>query len=177
LSHEPSLAEGLTPYTQSAAIGARVAAAAIDTILLGAGAYAISVAVDLIYSNVYATTFKRAAQSTSWGELAASIFVFVYVAGYEASARQGTIGKTFLRIRITDEKGRRISVLRSMARAIAKAAFAYSAFLSLFVAPVLALVISAPLFVTNMRQGLHDLAAGTLVLKGPPTDAEGRQVY
>jgi uncharacterized RDD family membrane protein YckC len=177
MTDDPAPSSELTPYTQPATIGARITAAAVDVVLLGVGAYAISVAVDLIYSNVYAMTFKRAAESTRWGELGACLFVFIYIAGYEASIRQGTIGKTFLRIRVTDESGRRISFVRAVARSFAKAAFAYSAFVSLIVAPILMLLLAAPLFVTPRRQGLHDLAAGTLVLKGPALDDEGRPVY
>jgi uncharacterized RDD family membrane protein YckC len=177
MADDPAEHPELSPYTRPASIGARIGAALVDALLLGVGAYAVSVAADLAYSSFYSITFKGAAAKTIWGELSAALFVLIYSAGSEGSIRQGTIGKTFLRIRVTDEAGRKISPVRAIARALAKAAFAYSAFVSLIVAPILLLALSAPLFITPRRQGLHDLAAGTLVLKGPALDEQGRPVY
>jgi uncharacterized RDD family membrane protein YckC len=177
MAEEVAAGSELSPYTRPASIGARGVAALLDGALLGVGAYAVSVAADLAYSSIYSTTFKSAAALTRWGELAAAAFVLVYSAGSEASIRQGTIGKTFLRIRVTDEHGRRISFSRAVARSIAKAGFAYAAFVSLFFAPLLLMALAAPLFVTERHQGLHDLAAATFVLKGPAVDEAGRPVY
>jgi uncharacterized RDD family membrane protein YckC len=174
---DPASPPGLTPYTQPASIGARFMATLVDAVLLGVGAYAVSVAADLVYSSVYSTTFKSAAAHTLLGEISASLFVLLYLAGYEASRRQGTVGKTFLRIRVTDEEGRRISALRAVARSLAKAALAYTLFVALIFAPLLLLALAAPLFLTPRHQGLHDLAAGTFVLKGAAVDEDGRPVY
>ena len=91
------------------------------------------------------------------GVLGAVLAVFagwLYFALMESSASQATIGKTACGLRVTDESGRRISFGRATGRYFAK-------------------IVSALIFLigfmmvgwTRRKQGLHDLIAGTLVVK------------
>lgn len=72
----------------------------------------------------------------------------------ECSSRQGTFGKSWLGIKVTDEKGRRISFFRSLARNAFK------------IVPILTLGIGYLTgFFNQKQQCLHDLMARTVVIK------------
>lgn len=76
-----------------------------------------------------------------------------YFAGLESSRRQATLGKQLFGLRVTDLTGRRIGFGRASARHWVKVHFwlpPYVWFLSIVF--------------TARKQGLHDIAAGTLVL-------------
>jgi uncharacterized RDD family membrane protein YckC len=78
---------------------------------------------------------------------------FLYRPLMESSRTQGTIGKAFCGLVVTDTSGRRISIARAYARTLAHSltdAFSFTYLLVLF---------------TRRKQALHDLIAGTLVLK------------
>ncbi len=72
----------------------------------------------------------------------------------EHSARQATFGKQILRIKVCDMDGNRISFARSAGRNFAK----IFSVLTLFTGYVLC-------FFTKQQQCLHDMIAGTLVMK------------
>ncbi len=82
------------------------------------------------------------------------IISWLYNALMESSSTQATLGKMAVGIHVTDTNGRRISFLRATGRYFAKG------FLSsiLLIGYIMA-------FFTNRKQALHDLMAGTLVLK------------
>ncbi len=80
--------------------------------------------------------------------------VLAYFAGMESSARQATLGKMAMGIKVTDLYGRRISTGRAVGRLFGKAV----SFLIVYVGFLMAAF-------TQKKQGLHDLMAGTLVLK------------
>ena len=82
------------------------------------------------------------------------IISWLYNALMESSSTQATLGKMAVGIHVTDTNGRRISFLRATGRYFAKG------FLSsiLLIGYIMA-------FFTNRKQSLHDLMAGTLVLK------------
>jgi uncharacterized RDD family membrane protein YckC len=82
------------------------------------------------------------------------VFKFIYGVFAEASEKQGTIGKRFLAIKVTDMGGNRIRVRTSFWRNIAKI---------LSVAPVFTGYLYS--FLNKKQQCLHDVAAGTLVIK------------
>ncbi|WP_423149128.1 RDD family protein [Rubrolithibacter danxiaensis] len=79
-------------------------------------------------------------------------FIYAFIA--EASFRQGTFGKYWLGLKVTDEKGRRITSSRSFVRNLAK-------ILSFFTLGIGYLVG----FLSKRQQCLHDKIAGTLVIK------------
>lgn len=90
----------------------------------------------------------------------ALIFIFVLSialllpAAFEASKLQATPGKLLLGIKVTNLAGRRISVLNAFGRQIAKG-------LSLLFFGIGFLMAG----MTQKRQGLHDMIAGTLVVR------------
>ncbi len=79
---------------------------------------------------------------------------FLYGVFAEASARQGTIGKRLLNIKVTDLQGNRISLKRSFVRNISKL---------LSVAPLFFGYLYS--FLNRKQQCWHDIAANTLVIK------------
>ncbi|MBB6274321.1 putative RDD family membrane protein YckC [Pedobacter cryoconitis] len=82
------------------------------------------------------------------------VFKFIYGVFAEASEKQATAGKRFLAIKVTDMSGNRVSAATSFARNIAKV---------LSVAPVFLGYLYS--FLNKKQQCLHDVAAGTLVIK------------
>src|SRR6516165_9150149 len=87
----------------------------------------------------------------------------VYKILFEASPWQATFGKRLLKIDVTDNAGRRITLARSCGRWFAMWIFGWfgGSFVSLILIPL-----------TKSRKALHDMAAGTLVLTGRPQDGQ-----
>lgn len=88
-------------------------------------------------------------------QLAVSLVVgWVYCAGFESSAWQATPGKRLLGIAVTDLAGRRITFARATGRyaaeSLSSALFLIGYLVQLF---------------TEKRQALHDVLAGTLVVR------------
>jgi serine/threonine protein kinase len=82
------------------------------------------------------------------------IFVWViYHAALESSRLQATPGKLAMRIKVTDQRGRRLSFIHSLGRAGARVISALPLGLGFL-----------PAAFTSRRQALHDLMTGTLVL-------------
>ena len=77
----------------------------------------------------------------------------------ESSRWQATLGKLACRLRVTDEAGRRIGLGRAIGRNLAK-------YLSALTLGIGFLMVGW----TRRKQGLHDLIAGTLVLRRRPVD-------
>ncbi len=79
---------------------------------------------------------------------------FIYHIIMECSAKQATFGKQILRIKVCDMQGNRISIARSAGRNFAK----LFSVLTLFIGYLLS-------FFNKQQQCLHDMIAGTLVMK------------
>jgi len=91
----------------------------------------------------------------------ASIFLILFFIGYwlyeallTASSLQGTIGKRMLRLKVTDETGNRISFARSTGRFFAK----ILSYMILWIGFIMVAF-------TDKKRGLHDMLAGTLVMR------------
>jgi uncharacterized RDD family membrane protein YckC len=82
------------------------------------------------------------------------LLAWLYFPLMESSRKQGTIGKSVCGLAVTDTSGRRISFLRAVARMLAK-------ILSGAVLDLGYVMIGF----TRRKQGLHDLIAGTLVVR------------
>ena len=80
---------------------------------------------------------------------------WLYFAGLESSERQATIGKSVMSIRVTNAEGRRLSFGHATGRFFAKIV---SGLIPLGIGYIMAAF-------TERKQALHDLIAGTLVLK------------
>src|ERR1700680_311986 len=89
------------------------------------------------------------------GWLAFLILLWLYFAGMESSARQATFGKSVMSLRVTNYEGQRISFGHATGRFFAKL---ISGMIPLLIGYLMAAF-------TEKRQALHDMIAGTLVLK------------
>jgi len=86
------------------------------------------------------------------------LFILVYWLYFgllESSERQASIGKMVFKLKVTDLKGKRINFGRATGRHFAK-------FISTIILGVGFLMIAF----TEKKQGLHDMIAKTLVMKG-----------
>ena len=85
--------------------------------------------------------------------LVAIVVTWAYFAIFESSARQATLGKMAIGIKVTDVDGRRISLIRATGRFFAKILSG----LILLIGYIMAAF-------TARKQALHDILAGTLVV-------------
>ncbi|SFA76910.1 MULTISPECIES: RDD family protein [unclassified Bacillus (in: firmicutes)] len=82
------------------------------------------------------------------------IITIAYYAGMHASKWQGTIGKKLLGLKVTDMNGQRISFWRGLGRYIAM----------VFLSAIFMIGYIMAAF-TAKKQSLHDMIAGTIVIK------------
>ena len=102
------------------------------------------------------TTSELAALMGSMMGLAAlsSLIHWLYFALMESSPRQATLGKMALNLRVTDPHGRRISFARATGRFFAK-----------ILSGLIFLIGYLMAAFTERKRALHDIIAGTLVIK------------
>jgi uncharacterized RDD family membrane protein YckC len=93
--------------------------------------------------------------------LAAGFVGLLYAAGFESSGWQATPGKRLLGIKVTDLAGQRIGWLRALLRHLAQLLSALCLLLGYLMAAF-----------TRRRQALHDLIAGTLVVRAAASPDE-----
>jgi uncharacterized RDD family membrane protein YckC len=137
-----------TPY---AGFWQRVAAVLIDGLLLGVVTAPITLAVA---GDDY---FSPAA---SGANTITTVIGWLYYALMESSTKQATLGKMALGIVVTDMEGRRIGFGKATGRYFAK-------ILSALILGIGFLMVAF----TEKKQGLHDILAGTLVIRGQPSPA------
>jgi len=89
------------------------------------------------------------------GMLAFVVLEWLYFAGMESSTRQATFGKSVMSLRVTNYEGQRISFGHATGRFFAKIV---SGLIPFGIGYIMA-------GFTEKKQALHDLIAGTLVLK------------
>ena len=82
---------------------------------------------------------------------------WLYFAVLESGSWQATLGKKALGMVVTDVDGQRISFLRATGRYFGK-----------IVSSIILLIGFIMIAFTERKQGLHDMMAGTLVVKGQP---------
>jgi uncharacterized RDD family membrane protein YckC len=102
------------------------------------------------------TTADLAALMGSMMGLAAlsSLIHWLYFALMESSPKQATLGKMALNLRVTDQQGRRISFGRATGRFFAKIISGLTFLIGYLMAAF-----------TERKRALHDMIAGTLVVK------------
>lgn len=127
----------------------RVAAYLIDSTVLTVGAVLIILPFSF---NEYLAML---------GGLVAIVFFFGYFVVMHSSALQATVGKWLLRVKVTDREGNRIGIGRSLGRLL-------GLFVSSFTLGIGYLLAGF----TERRQALHDMIAGTLVVRRGATPAE-----
>jgi len=84
----------------------------------------------------------------------ALVGTWLYFALMESSPRGATVGKMVLGLRVVDEQGNRISFLRATGRFFAK-----------FISTLILLIGYLMVAFTERKRALHDIIAGTLVVK------------
>jgi|SRR5579864_6746375 len=89
------------------------------------------------------------------GSLVFLVLLWLYFAGMESSARQATFGKSVMSLRVTNYEGQRISFGHATGRFFAK-------LVSNMIPFAIGYIMAA---FTERKQALHDLIAGTLVLR------------
>ena len=87
-------------------------------------------------------------------QLVAVVVNWLYFALMESSPRGATVGKMIVGLRVVDEQGNRISFLRATGRFFAK-----------FISAVILFIGFLMVAFTDRKRGLHDIIAGTLVVK------------
>jgi uncharacterized RDD family membrane protein YckC len=150
--HLVQTATGTTIY---AGFWRRVAAVLVDSLLLSA----VQIPLFLAFSEGNPYTDPGGSPSTS---TISAVLGWLYYALMESSSKQATVGKMALGIVVTDMDGRRITFGRATGRYFAK-------ILSALILGIGFLMVAF----TERKQGLHDLLAKTLVVKGTaPTSVQ-----
>ena len=121
----------------------RVAAALIDGLLVGVVSWIVTVMFSAISDGAELV-----------GQLLVLVAAYAYYAGMESSSYQATVGKMALGIQVTGLNGNRISFGRALGRNLAEILSALILLIGYIMVPF-----------TEKKQGLHDLIAGTLVVK------------
>ncbi|MDP9750372.1 MULTISPECIES: RDD family protein [Thermoanaerobacter] len=134
--------------TQYAGFWRRVVALIIDNIVLAlAGAVLL-----FILAFVFGDTNSTALETTY--EIIGLIGAWLYFTLLESSNIQATIGKRIMKIKVTDLNGEKISFGRANARYWSKILSTAVFFIGFIMAGF-----------TSKKQALHDMIAGTLVIK------------
>lgn len=134
---------------------ARVAAAVIDSIVLGAvGGLLIWASLSAAGETTGSTPEETAMLAVSM-QFVGALAVWLYDALMESSSKQATLGKMALGLRVTDLHGNRIGFGKATGRHFGK-------YVSSLILGIGFLMVAW----TPQKQGLHDQMAGTLVLKG-----------
>jgi len=136
----------------------RVVAAIIDAILLGIVVFPVlgilGLSIGLAGSQV---SMPEIGVHLVRGIVGWVLFMgagWLYEAGLESSSKQATVGKMALGLKVTDEDGRRISFARASARYFSK-----------ILSRMILLIGYIMVGFTQRKQGLHDMIAGTLVIR------------
>src|SRR5712692_5751170 len=137
----------------------------IDTLISCAVSIPVGIVLGLIIfasgSDPDSTDMLAARLSTNGLSLVAG---WLYFSLCESSSWQGTVGKKVLGLRVTDLNGNPISFGKATGRHFGK-------ILSGLILGIGFIMIAF----TEQKQGLHDMLAGTLVVKGGPTGESLRQ--
>ncbi len=127
----------------------RVAATLVDTIIIAVGFFAVAFlfgimfGIEIFDSHVFKRWFLMLCFITGW----------LYFALMESSSHQGTLGKMFLGIKVTDLNENRIGFGKATGRYFGK-------YISSFILCIGYIMVAF----TQKKQGLHDIMAGCLVV-------------
>ena len=149
-----------------------VVAYLIDAILLIIAAFVIQSLTGIDMGANANFAFNDAATSVGDGEASGTgsivglVMGIAYFAGFESSKHQATLGKKAMGLIVTDTQGRRLSFLRALGRYAAK-----------ILSALILLIGYIMVAFTARKQGLHDLLAGTLVVRGEPGSHSAAEVF
>ncbi len=126
----------------------RVAAAMVDALVVWVVSFAVILAFGFVIRDALIV------------QLISIVPVYLYYALMHSSSRQATLGKMAFGIKVTDAEGARIGFLRATGRYFA----AWVSYLILAIGLLMAAF-------TQRKQALHDMLAGTLVVRADATPA------
>ncbi len=126
----------------------RFAAYIIDSMVLGMIGFGVGLVLGI--ASVIGSFEVTNMLSTILG----AIIGWLYFAGLESSTNQATLGKMVLGIQVIDKDGNRLSFARATARYFAKILSGITLCIGYIMAAF-----------TNQKQALHDIIAGTYVIK------------
>src|SRR5438105_2249904 len=126
------------------------------------GGFWVRVLAYLVDTVVFSTILVAVAAGAAFlGDLAPMVIIAVIVLGpllywglMHASARQATLGKSLLGLKVTDADGERLSLVRSLVREVAKYVSAIPMGLGFLLAAF-----------TGRKQALHDMLVSTTVVR------------
>lgn len=140
----------------------RLAALFIDSMVVGFAYYLVLI-VCVVVLGVGGSLLMRGGNNTEgmaamFGMMALVYLLYpvisaAYYVGFESSAKQATLGKMAVGIKVTDIDGRRLTLGRALLRWLA----VMLNYLTLYIGYLIAAF-------TERKQGLHDMAVGTLVV-------------
>jgi uncharacterized RDD family membrane protein YckC len=93
------------------------------------------------------------------GFIISLVLYWLYFAYSESSSHQATLGKRFLKIKVTDANGQPIHFPKSLGRSFFKLLFTISPF------SLLALINAVVIYYSDENKGIHDYIFNTRVLK------------
>jgi uncharacterized RDD family membrane protein YckC len=147
---EPQILSYAAPATLYAGFWARWAAAFLDGIILLIAQFIVGFVIGL----VMARSGQGSTAIEAVARIVGTLMNWFYYAIFESSALQATLGKKALGIAVTDMNGGRISFGRATGRYFAKILSALILFVGFIMAGF-----------TARKQALHDMIAGTLVIR------------
>ena len=130
----------------------RFAAAIIDGVLL----MAVSVVIGAVMGLIYGATTVTSEGVSILGNVVGALVGWLYYATMESSAKQGTLGKLALGIKVADLSGNQISFGRATGRHFGK-----------LISTIFLLIGFLMVAFTSRKQALHDIMAGCLVVNRP----------
>lgn len=129
----------------------RALALLFDSVLLSAAMFGVGGLLLRFIADKFGIS---SSEGSYWLRLSAeTLLCWLYFALSESSAKQGTIGKRACGIMVTDMNGARVGFWRATGRHFAK----FISVITLFIGYIAAAF-------TEKKQGLHDIAAGCLVV-------------
>lgn len=138
----------------------RFAATLIDGFIMGGPFFMIGF-VAAVVTELMGTPMYVAGRATALAvifnmilSIWAILLVWLYSAFMESSAKQATLGKMALGIKVTDHAGKRITFAKATGRFFGKFLSGITLGIGYFMAAF-----------TQKKQALHDMIAGTLVVK------------
>ena len=158
-SPEP-IAPPASASTQYGGFGARLGAFVIDIIIVNMAGVVVVLPVSVLLALILPAMGLDDTLVESVGGLAGGVIgmaiSWIYEAAMLSSSRQATLGKQALGLKVVDLNGGRISFARATGRNFARYVSALTLLIGYLIQPF-----------TEKRQTLHDMLAGTLVVKRP----------